>query len=63
MTMWFSNGIIVGNIMKYDLVRGEGVCTTEIVGRTVSKAFRPPPNWPASFIRGMEVTEPYILPV
>lgn len=61
MTMWFSNGITVDNIMKYGLVRG--VCTTQIVGRTVSKAFGTHPKWPASFIRGMEVTEHYILPV
>lgn len=48
MTMWFSNGIVVGNIMKYGLVRGEGAYTTEIVGRTVSKAFGTLPKWPAS---------------
>lgn len=48
MTMWFSNGIVVGNMMKYGLVRGEGACTTEIVGRTVSKAIGTHPKWPAS---------------
>lgn len=48
MTMWFSNGIVVGNMMKYGLVRGEGACTTEIVARTVSKAFGTHPKWPAS---------------
>lgn len=48
MTMWFSNGIVVGNMMKYGLVRGEGACTTEIVDRTVSKAFGTHPKWPAS---------------
>lgn len=49
--------------MKYGLVKGDGVCVTEIVGRTVSRELGTHPKWPASFMSGMEVSEPYTFTV
>lgn len=61
--LWFSNGIVVGNVMKHGLVKGDGVCATEILGRSVSRELGTHPKWLASFIRGMEVIEPYTFTV
>lgn len=56
MTLWFSNGIVVDNLIKHALIRRDRVCAIQIL-RTVSKELGTHTKGPASFITGMKMTE------